>query len=345
MTTTALDVRRSITVMHSMARPKSGEPTRYANHMLDGAPSVVVTEFFSWKDALRADYDVFHMHWPEYLLRGRTMKARIGKSAAFALLLIKLRMRRIPVVRTAHNLQSHEAGGVLERTLVGWSYRLTTTVIRLNPTTNVPRSKPAVTILHGHYRDRFAEYDLPPSKTGQLLYFGLIRPYKGVVNLEKVFADLPRGDERLRIVGKPSHPDLQQAVLSAAAADDRISTWLEFVPDADLVREIGEAELVVLPYEEMHNSGSILVALSVGRPVLVPRSPANEALHDEVGGEWVIMYDGDLTSSVLTEALAAVSDGFGMSLPPNLAERDWQTVGERHYETYLQAIERQHRKA
>ncbi|RFA08331.1 hypothetical protein B7R54_03145 [Subtercola boreus] len=329
---------RRITVLHSMPAPKPGEPTRYADHMKGGAPASVTTRFFSWRTALKADYDVFHMHWPEYLLRGSSFPTRMAKRVAFAALLVRLRLKRIPVVRTAHNLEAHELGSRVERALVRWNYRWTTTVIRLNPTTAVPSGKNAVTILHGHYRDRFSDYTVPVPIRGRLLYFGLIRPYKGVTNLEEAFRSLPAGGETLRVVGKPSSSALETAVVDAASGDPRISHWLEFVPDEDLVREIGEAQLVVLPYDEMHNSGSILVALSVGRPVLVPRSSANEALAEEVGSEWVVMYDGALTTDTLRTGLDFVEQDRPLVAVPDLRNRDWKTVGDAHYLTYVDSL-------
>ncbi|GAA2239691.1 glycosyltransferase [Herbiconiux moechotypicola] len=340
MTTPA---RPYITVLHSMAGPKPGEPTRYANHMLDGAPSQVTTKFFSWKYALTGDYDVFHVHWPEYLLRGSTARVKFAKRLAFIMLMVRLRLKRVPIVRTAHNLDAHEAGGGVEQRMVAWTLRRTTTIIKLNETTPVDAHQHSVTILHGHYRDRFR--DLPTSSpvSGRILYFGLIRPYKGVVNLVQVFRSVSDPSVTLRVVGKPSDSALADAVSDEAALDPRVTTVLDFVPDADLVRELSEAQLVVFPYEEMHNSGALLVALSMDRAVLVPRSVANEAIAREVGAEWVTMYDGKLTAETLLRALATAQELDAHSRPA-LQGRDWDTVGKAHYETYLDALRRAHNR-
>jgi beta-1,4-mannosyltransferase len=330
--------RRYITVLHSMSGPKEGEPTRYANHMLEGAPAQVTTRFFGWRYALTGDYDVFHVHWPEYLLRGSSRPVRIVKQLAFIVLMLRLKVKRIPIVRTAHNLDSHESGGATERALVKWNYKRTAAVVKLNTTTPVGAEKTSATILHGHYRDRFAEHPLPQPLSGRFLYFGLIRPYKGVLKLIEAFLHITDAEATLRIVGKPSDETLRDAVLERASQDDRVSCLLAFVSDKDLVQEIGEAELVVLPYEEMHNSGALLVALSMDRPVLVPRSPANEAIAAEVGESWVNMYDGELRASTLATALAAVRTNAAGDRP-QLHQRDWRTVGMRHYELYLRVID------
>ena len=38
---------------------------------------------FSWREALRGDYDVFHVHWPEVLLRSDRRSRRVGRRVAF----------------------------------------------------------------------------------------------------------------------------------------------------------------------------------------------------------------------------------------------------------------------
>ena len=112
---------------------------------------------------------------------------------------------------------------------------------------------------------------------------------------------------------------------------------LEFVDDDVLVREISAASLVVLPYAEMHNSGAALVALSLDRPIVVPRTPSNTALADEVGHAWVRQYDGELTEDVLMSALSA-ADAVGSDERPKLEGRDWDSIGRQHRDVYQDAI-------
>jgi hypothetical protein len=60
----------------------------------------------------------------------------------------------------------------------------------------------------------------------------------------------------------------------------------------------------VLPYRDILNSGSALLALSLNRPVLVPRRGALAELQQQVGEAWVRCYDGDLTAETLVDAIA-----------------------------------------
>lgn len=322
----------NVTVLHSSAPPDG--TTKFIVQLVEGAPPQLTLKFFSWRTALFGSYDVFHVHWPEFLIRSRNPLRRVQRRLLFQALLLRLRYRRIPLVRTLHNVQPHESGGRWESWLLAWAERSTTLFVRLNPTTDSPG--PAVTILHGHYVDRFGSMELPAAVPGRILYFGLIRPYKGVERLLSVFSSVESADVSLRVVGKPSH-GLGALVTAAADADPRVTCRLEFVPDAVLVREIGQSSLVVLPYLEMHNSGALLVALSLGRPVLAPNTPANAAMVEEVGAAWLLLFDGELTADVLLDALASVS-GAGLSGVPDLSGRDWALVGEQHLAAYEGAL-------
>src|SRR3546814_15020768 len=67
--------------------------------------------------------------------------------------------------------------------------------------------------------------------------------------------------------------DLLTAELrQAAASAGNIHLQLEYLSDAEIERITDEADAVVLPYRDIVNSGSALLALSRFRPVIAPRS-------------------------------------------------------------------------
>ena len=325
--------RPRIRVLLSLTPPDG--TTRYVVQLVEGVPAEVSLLFFSWRTALLGGYDVFHVHWPEFLIRGRSAIERLFRSCLFAALLLRLKASGIPIVRTVHNLSPHEEGAWLEPALLRLCDARTALFIRLNAATDLGGRKNVVTILHGHYKDRFKSFPLPAARAGRFLYFGLIRPYKGVDDLLSAFSQLKGEDLELRVVGRPSG-DLGELVLAACRADSRVSSRLEFVEDEVLVREVGEAETVVLPYREMQNSGSLLVALSLGRPVVAPESPSNRLIAEEVGTEWLYLYEGALTADVLCRARAAFRS-LPVGASPGLHGRDWKRLGEAHYQAYLQA--------
>lgn len=311
------------------------------------APHVDVLGF-SWARALTGRYDVFHAHWPETLIRGRSPTRRLAKRLLLGVLLTRLRFRHVAIVRTVHNPSSHESGTAAERRLLARFDRSTVLWIRLNPTTTLPEQAAVHTIEHGDYSAWFAPYPRPNPAAGRLLYFGLIRPYKEVAKLVSAFSALPDREPSapltLHIVGQPRSAELAASIAAAARADARVSLNFNYVADAVLAAEIGSAELVVLAYRDMHNSGAALLALSLGRPVLVPSTPATDLLRAEMGAEWVLTYEGELSPTALADGLQRVRrrpDTPG----PNLAGRNWDDIARRHVAAYRAAADsiRRHR--
>lgn len=334
MTSFEIDRRPVIHTLLSLAPPDG--TTRYVDQLTVEAPIASRFSFFSWRTALLGRYDVFHVHWPEFLLRSPHLPVRLVRAALFAAFMLRLKVARIPVVRTLHNLKPHESGTALEKKLLAWCDALTTLDVRLNEDTP-PRKKPLRTILHGHYIGRFSVDQRIASTQGRLLYFGLIRPYKGVERLIEVFSELRAEGLSLRILGNPTS-ELRTLVERACVADQRVSSDLRFVPDDVLGNELQLAELVILPYKEMHNSGAVLVALSLSRPVLVPRSRSNELLAAEVGAGWIYMYDGDLSVPIIEHAVNQVRSCDRPHGAPLLSKRDWAVVADQHYLAYADAM-------
>ncbi|MFP3466532.1 glycosyl transferase [Leifsonia sp. SIMBA_070] len=292
---------------------------------------------FSWRTALTHRYDVFHIHWPEILLEGRTPLRALARQLLTALLLLRIAVLRTPVVRTVHNLDLPEGINRRQRFLLERFARLTTLRITLNDRTTLPEGTEAVTIVHGHYRTWFADAPRRRPVAGRLAYFGLIRRYKNVQALVKAFRGLAT-DASLQVGGRPSAPELAAEIAELAAGDDRISLTFAFLTDDELVGIATAAELVVLPYREMHNSGGTLAALSLDRPVLIPDNEVNRALALEVGEDWVRRYSGELTTEVLREALTGVQERPPVGRP-DLSAREWDAVGSEHISAYRRALQ------
>ena len=306
---------------------------------LQGEPGLE-PRFFSWRTGLLGHFDVLHLHWPESRLRGSTRFRTMARQMLFTAILVRVRLLRRPIVRTVHNVELPRGLTLRERRILALCDRWTTLRIRMNEHTPIPVGCPSVTISHGHYRDWFRAFLRAEIVPGRLAFVGLIRRYKGVRLLTDAFHQtLPAHDQlTLHISGHPSSPELAEELRSAERDDGRISLQLERIDDATLVREVSEAELVVLPYPEMHNSGAVLTALSLDRPVLVPDNPVNRRLQAEVGEQWIQCYEAPLTGAELVAALAAVRAIPSSTPRPELDARDWRFGAAQHHAAYLQAL-------
>lgn len=294
---------------------------------------------FSWRGALTRNYDAFHVHWPEILVSGHSPLKKLARQGLTLVLIGKLAMTRTPIVRTVHNLELPDGISRRERWLLRLIDRRTTLRIVLNPLTPLPDGAAAETIVHGHYRGWFAPYPHAERIHGRLAYVGLIRRYKGVDALLSAFRAAFAGNSAasLTVGGKPSSDELVASLRTLAGGDDRIAMHFAFLSDAELVDAVTSSQLVVLPYREMHNSGGALSALSLDRPVLVPDNEVNALLAEEVGEDWVLRYEGELSSDDLERALA-LAQRLSPGARPDLSRREWDDAGRAHVAAYRRAI-------
>jgi glycosyltransferase involved in cell wall biosynthesis len=106
-----------------------------------------------------------------------------------------------------------------------------------------------------------------------ILFFGRIRPYKGLEYLIDAFGRLPRvGQEyRLVIAGQADMADPYWASVVDQIRKDDIGGILlnpEFIPDREVEIYFKAADVLVLPYRSIYQSGILFLALSFGLPVL-----------------------------------------------------------------------------
>ena len=330
---------RALRVMQSFRPPRP--TTNPYIVMLDRALSQEPTlqhERFSWTGALLRHQDALHFHWPEVLLAGDRPWKRWGQRQLFRLLLLRAALGRTLIVRTVHNRE-------LPRDLDPATLRLLETVeeraglrVLLNPHTQPHWNSATAVIPHGHYVDWFADVPRVEAEPHTLAFVGLVRRYKGVETLLDAFAATAadRPELRLRIAGNPTNAELRDELEQRAAADPRVGLDLRFLDEPDFATAIMSARGVVLPYRHMHNSGAALAALSLARPVLVPRNEVNTALAAEVGPGWVHQYDGDLAADDLRafdDALALPRQG-----RPDLSARGWARAGALHAQAYHDAL-------
>jgi glycosyltransferase involved in cell wall biosynthesis len=107
--------------------------------------------------------------------------------------------------------------------------------------------------------------DTPRRDDGRtLLFFGVIRPYRGLEDALAAAARLP--DARLVVAGDPAMP--LDALRARAAAG--VEWRLGYLPEAEVDRLHGEATVALFPYRpEIDQSGSLLRALGAGVPAVV----------------------------------------------------------------------------
>ena len=101
-----------------------------------------------------------------------------------------------------------------------------------------------------------------------VLFFGLLRPYKGVDVLLEAWREVPAGGAELWIVGRP-RMDIAPLLASAPPGVRFVS---RYVPDTELASYFRRADVVVLPYsrtDRFDQSGVLATALAFAKPVVL----------------------------------------------------------------------------
>lgn len=345
--------------MRVMAWPASG-PNPYISLLYGNMPDVEVAEFEGPGGWLLREqqFDILHVHWPEAIYWVTLSFPRLVLRALRIIHNIRLARRRgVRVVWTAHNFKPHDFDW--QRALIWFWYwpmflRHVDACICLGETGKTKllrecpqlRSRPIFVVPHGHYRSAYpnsiarsaarARLDIPPGKT-VLAFFGSVRRYKDVTGLISCFRELRDREIVLLVAGRPEPPNMKDVVGNAAAGDTRIRLDLRFIPDDEVQYFLNAADLVVLPFAEILNSGSALLALSFDRPLYCPAKGALTELQNLVGADWVKTYDGSLTASGLQQAIAWTHRQRRAATAP-LQRLDWALIARQTYAVYRKTM-------
>lgn len=316
----------------------------YSN--LKSQVDVNIEEDFSIKNLIKLD--ILHMHWPEYFLSFKsTRKAYI----AFIALLIKLLLTKLfngKIIWTVHNLKSHENHHPFLSKLF---YRLYPKLcdgfiflskVSLNQAKELHlinnKSKTAI-IPHGHYKDIYkttnkiearSKLDISNSNT-VFGFLGLIRPYKNVPILIEVFSAANIKNKFLLIAGACNFQNLLEIINDKTRNKKDIKFINKFLNKDELEIYISAMDVVVLPFNNITNSGSVLLALSMGKKVIAPNLGSLKEIQEYVGKENLVLYQGSLTKEILENVNNTKEIG-----EINLSEFDWDKISKQTLSFYKQ---------
>ncbi|MGY6528808.1 MAG: glycosyltransferase [Cyanobacterium sp.] len=313
---------------------------------------------FSVSKAIINSYDILHLHWPlEKVFENSNSLTSVIRMMVLLTIIDWMRLRKTKIIWTVHNLKHHENpypkiatwfwGAFIPR-LDGYINLSKTGQKSAQKHFPLLRNIPSYTIYHGHYRNTYpnditqlqARKKLNLSNDSPVIaFFGLIRPYKNVPHLISIFRKLTNSHITLLVAGKPSDEQLKREILAVKEEDKRIKLELKFISNQEVQIYLNAADLVVLPFTEVLNSGSALLALSYNRPILVPAKGAMGELKSKIGESWVKTYSGDLTVEVLQEGLSWCFSHERSSVAP-LNKLSWEVLSNQTLEMYKTLCEK-----
>jgi glycosyltransferase involved in cell wall biosynthesis len=160
---------------------------------------------------------------------------------------------------------------------------------------------------HDHYQSdatRVERLRDAPETVCNLLFFGVIRPYKGLEHLVRAFEALPEseiGRYWLTVVGETWEGwALPTDLIAGSPRRERITLVNRYVTDAELHGYLEGADAVVLPYLRSSLSGPLHVAMGYGLPIVMTDVGGNAEAAQGYEGI-VLVPPGD--SAALMEAL------------------------------------------
>lgn len=211
-------------------------------------------------------------------------------------------------IALVHNMIPHEPS-VLDKLFAPSFVRNTDGFVALSQSvlTDIAKlggeNKPAACSPHpiyDHYGERMPKaaaceaLNLDPGKE-YILFFGLVRAYKGLDLLIDAFAKVKDELPQLRLlIAGEFYEDEQKyrEQIAGAGLNERVIVRNEFIPDADLRKYFGAASLIVQPYKSATQSGVTQVAFHFEKPILVT----------DVGGLAEIVHHGRMGYAVQPEA-------------------------------------------
>jgi beta-1,4-mannosyltransferase len=275
----------------------------YSSAWRHGVVPVGVHEFSALLGQPWPGARVAHFHWLSPVLASvTTAEAAHREIEVFTQLLDDLKEEGVKILWTLHNVLPHDTPFLeehceLRKILVDRAdviHLMAEAAIRAaKPYFEVPTEK-ALLSPHPSYVGVYPDYVSRESARHELgllptdfvfLFFGPVAPYKGIEDLVEAFVSLAD-----RVTGRSRRPKLviaghQDAAVGEDATQRLIRTRSDIVrdnrriPTEEVQFYFRAADVAVLPYRRMLNSGTAFVAATFGVPTLVPATqPVVEAL-------------------------------------------------------------------
>jgi glycosyltransferase involved in cell wall biosynthesis len=223
--------------------------------------------------------------WRKAVARASDFKADIAVipwwtvfwAPCFGYLADGLRRKGIEVVFFCHNVVEHESAG--------WKAALTRRVLRKSARfvvhtredeANLKKLLPNATVtVHPHpIYDQFPlpEGTLSKRRGLELLFYGFVRPYKGLDTLIEAMGRLKGEDIQLTIAGEFwEGEDEARARIKELGIEEQVEVRAGYHTDRESAELFARADVVVLPYHSATGSGVVPLAYHYEKPVIVTR--------------------------------------------------------------------------
>ena len=177
-----------------------------------------------------------------------------------------------------------------------------------------------------------------PTTEVTILFFGTVRPYKGLEDLIQAFGLLARDEAthwRLLVVGEPwENWTLPFELIDQSPYRDDIEVIKRYIRDEEIPEIFGRADVVALPYLASSASGPLAITMTAGLPVVVTTvGGLREAVENYSGAVLVEPSDPEDLASGLERARALIGQ-------THQDPHSWSVVGAYYDELLARIITR-----
>ncbi|HSW99417.1 MAG TPA: glycosyltransferase [Patescibacteria group bacterium] len=267
-------------------------------------------------------YSTFHLHWhafylnPSYRIPGSKVISLLNTLWSLAI----LKLLGYKIIWTVHNVLPHEPQTSNDRLVTRFTAHAasrlivhSTQAIEELREANIDASK-ATIIPHGNYDGAHPttltraqarkRLHAQPNET-LILFFGNIRPYKGIEDkLLPAFAQLDTTNVRLIVAGRCHDPALKRAIGRFAQKYPNVNFIEGSVADEDVSMYFDAADIVCLPFKAMTTSGSVILAATYGKPIVTPYIGSSKDLPKDLG----VLYNPDEKNALLHALQTVLSE-------------------------------------
>jgi glycosyltransferase involved in cell wall biosynthesis len=144
----------------------------------------------------------------------------------------------------------------------------------------------AITVIRHPINNAFPDTRLTPSEAKSrlgleeanktILCFGRIKPYKGIEYLLPAFQKLAARDGQYRLIiagevqkGNEKYMESLMRTMTSEMDRGQVILKTQFIPDEDMEVYLKAADVLVLPYKDIFQSGVLFLGYSFGLPVIV----------------------------------------------------------------------------
>jgi glycosyltransferase involved in cell wall biosynthesis len=315
---------------YSVSESQRGKLPRRIINILKGLEHVFDMTGFA-RHARRKNFNAVHFQWMAVPAVDRYLVKRLKKSG-------------IPVVMTVHDTVPFNAAPSSRGQNLGWKSTLDLfdaiivhTAMSKSNLEQAGLRVPIHEIPHGLLRFGQAVQS-STSQRLRLLFFGAIKPYKGLDVLLRAFKEANAdGKMELRIVGNCQDGRTEtEALISELGLQNVVRFECRFFADEEVPAMLSEADVVVFPYRRIDGSGALLTALAYGKPVIA----TNVGVFGELITDPTALVDPNSIES-LAQKLRSLSENPEVlnklqEIATETARRipDWKTIARQTLELY-----------